>query len=262
MTEKTIFLSHIHEEKELALLIKCALEDEFSGFVRVFVSSDDKSNPSGTNFLNRIEDSLVSCLSALYLISPVSVGRSWINFELGAVWIRNFISLQNDGPPIPAIPVCHSGMSCGGLPKPISDLNAIAANDPAGLESAFKSIQTAVGGSGNLKTDFHAISLKVFRFEKNYTLNSWVKKIFDVLVTDTADLLEHCKKAPDEYMTIDYKIVETEKIAQVKKMAENVPIGEIVFDIGMAYENIEAGCSGRPVKMKLRREVIIDVLND
>lgn len=33
------FLSHIHEEKEMALLMKSAVESEFSGFVEVFVSS-------------------------------------------------------------------------------------------------------------------------------------------------------------------------------------------------------------------------------
>ena len=37
---KTIFLSHIHEERQLALVVKKYVEDEFSGFVDVFVSSD------------------------------------------------------------------------------------------------------------------------------------------------------------------------------------------------------------------------------
>ena len=85
MADKLIFLSHIHEESSLALLVKQALENEFSGFVDVFVSSDGTSIPAGANFLKRIEDGLVSCIGAIYLISPNSVKRNWINFELGAV---------------------------------------------------------------------------------------------------------------------------------------------------------------------------------
>ena len=50
MKNHQIFLSHIHEEKELAIIIKDAIEEEFSGFVEVFVSSDGMSLPSGSNF--------------------------------------------------------------------------------------------------------------------------------------------------------------------------------------------------------------------
>lgn len=60
-----LFVSHIHEEKKLAVLIKKAIEEEFSGFVEVFVSSDGNSIPAGSHFLNRIEDSLVNCIGAL-----------------------------------------------------------------------------------------------------------------------------------------------------------------------------------------------------
>ncbi|MFP9135476.1 hypothetical protein ACLKZ8_21145 [Shewanella algae] len=77
---KQIFLSHIHEERDLALLIKEAIENEFSGFIEVFVSSDGMSIPAGSNFLKRIEDGLVNCIGAIYLISPISVKRNWINF--------------------------------------------------------------------------------------------------------------------------------------------------------------------------------------
>ncbi|MCP4746785.1 MAG: hypothetical protein GY874_11690 [Desulfobacteraceae bacterium] len=88
MSDKLLFFSHIHDEKDLAILIKDALENEFSGFVDVFVSSDGKSIPAGVKFLEKIEDGLIKCVGALYLISPISVKRNWINFELGAVWVN------------------------------------------------------------------------------------------------------------------------------------------------------------------------------
>ncbi len=71
MSPKVIFLSHIHEEMELAILIEEALKAEFSGFVDVFVSSDGVSIPAGANFLRRIENGLINCIGAVYLISPI-----------------------------------------------------------------------------------------------------------------------------------------------------------------------------------------------
>lgn len=111
MANKLIFLSHIHEDKALAALVKDALEDEFSGFVEVFVSSDGTSIPAGSNFLKRIENSLIDCVGAIYLISPISVKRNWINFELGAVWVRNVVSVRSGHAEIPTLPICHSGMT-------------------------------------------------------------------------------------------------------------------------------------------------------
>ena len=134
---KTIFLSHIHEDRELAVLINDAPEEEFSGFVSVFVSSDGVSIPAGANFLMRIEDGLVECIGALYLISPASVRRNWINFELGAVWIRNALSIRAGGAEVPAIPICHSGICPGVLPAPLNNLNGISANQSSQLEVAF-----------------------------------------------------------------------------------------------------------------------------
>ena len=172
MADKVVFLSHIHEERELAGHIKSAIENEFSGFVDVFVSSDRVSIPAGSNFLRRIENGLVDCIGAIYLISPKSVNRNWINFELGAVWIRNAISQRSGGTEIPAIPMCHSGIEPSGLPSPINNLNAVRANEAAGLQFALASLQTAVGGRGNLKTDIDALIAKVLKFEQYYTIDA------------------------------------------------------------------------------------------
>ncbi|MBN6277020.1 toll/interleukin-1 receptor domain-containing protein [Escherichia coli] len=185
MSEKLIFLSHITEEKELAKIIKDAIEDEFSGFVEVFVSSDGNTIKAGQNFLNVIENGLVNCIAAIYLISPESVQRSWISFELGAVWVRNAISRQNGGPEIPAIPFCHSDMTFRDLPQPICNLNGIEANRSHSLEFAFKSIQTAVGGKGRLRTDFDVLAEKVNIFERDYTVFKSIGEILGLIGVDS-----------------------------------------------------------------------------
>ena len=165
----------------------------------MFVSSDGKTIPAGSNFLKRIEDGLTKCIGAIYLISPISVKRNWINFELGAVWIRNSISENNSGKEIPTIPFCHSGITPSKLPMPLTNLSSIQANNSSNLELAFKSIQTAVGGKGHLKTDFDTLAQEIIKFENRYTLGDNLVKLFLLLGRNNSQINQYiaqCKNLP------------------------------------------------------------------
>jgi hypothetical protein len=223
MADKLIFLSHIHEEKALALLVQQALDDEFSGFVEIFVSSDGTSIPAGSNFLTRIEDGLIGCIGAIYLISPISVKRNWINFELGAVWIRKIMSQRAGATEIPTLPVCHSGITPSKLPSPLNNLNAISANQASQLEFAFRSLQSAVGGKGKLKTDFDALAAKVIAFEQQYTLGSNLVKMFSLLDCDRRELIQHCEQQSfsERNIIVDFDFVETANIQKLKELEAN-----------------------------------------
>jgi hypothetical protein len=124
---------------------------------------------------------LVNCIGAIYLISPKSINRNWINFELGAVWIRNAINLRNNEKEIPTLPMCHSGIEPSSLPSPINNLNAVRANEPAGLTFALKSLQAAVGGKGTLKSNIPALVEQVSGFEKKYTIDANVLHALEIL---------------------------------------------------------------------------------
>lgn len=179
--QKLVFLSHIHQEKEMAIAIQSAIEEEFSGFVKVFVSSDSETILPGANFLKKIESGLSSCIAAIYLISPTSVMRPWINFELGAVWVRSIISQEAGGPEIPALPFCHSGMDYSRLPQPVCNLNAIMATDASSLEMAFKSIQRTLGVNGRFRTDFDKLASDLLELETKYTTHEKIKLAFQSL---------------------------------------------------------------------------------
>jgi hypothetical protein len=216
---KLIFISHIHEEREMAVLIKEALEDEFSGFVDVFVSSDGTSIPAGANFLKRIEDALCTCVGALYLISPKSVSRQWINFELGAVWIRNALSIRSGGSEIPALPVCHSGSAPNTLPAPLNNLNGILAADSAKLEFAFRSIQAAVGGKGRLKTDFDELARKISDLERSYTEGANVKRLTEIVGASREQvemLIQVCKSAPGSTQFLKCGWIDNQKLEELR----------------------------------------------
>jgi hypothetical protein len=231
-----IFLSHVHEESDLAKLIQAAIEEEFSGFVEVFVSSDGKTIPAGANFLKRIEDGLINCIGAIYLISPISVKRNWINFELGAVWIKNVVSIKNSGPEIPTIPFCHSGISPGQLPMPLINLSSIQANNSSDLEVAFKSIQTAVGGKGKLKTDFDKLASDILKFEKKYTTGESLLKLFKAINLKKPQMqlvINQCKALGyGNHLKIALGFRENSLLQTLKSIEEN----ELNGQIGVLFE--------------------------
>jgi TIR domain len=260
MADKLIFLSHIHEEKSLALLMKQALEDEFSGFVEVFVSSDGTSIPAGSNFLNRIEDGLINCIGAMYLISPISVKRNWINFELGAVWVRNIVSQRAGAVSIPTLPACHSGMTPSTLPAPLNNLNAITANQASQLDFAFRSLQAAVGGKGKLKTDFDSLARSIISFEQEYTLGANIAKMFSLLGANKRQLIQHCEQqTPGIKTTLDCGFVETSVVQTLKDFESNGLNGHIQVSVDMPGTTFgsQGAVNGAQVKLQIPVSLVL-----
>ncbi len=265
MADKLIFLSHIHEEKDLAVAIKTALENEFGGFVDVFVSSDGTSIPAGANFLKRIEDGLVQCVGAVYLLSPASVKRSWVHFELGAVWVRNAMNLRANGVEIPALPMCHSGMTPSAMPSPLNHLNGIVANQAPALEFAFRSLQAAVGGSGKLKTDFDALAKFVAAFEQIYTTGANVVKAIKLAVLDPsnfAELIAHAAAQPaGPTIQIDCGFIEMDAVKALRQMeaSELKGILTVNFTNAAMVVGTQGAATGGSVVLQLPAAEILKV---
>jgi hypothetical protein len=158
MDKKIIFISHITEEKELAIKTKELIENAFLGMIEVFVSSDEHSISLGQKWLDNITESLKSCAIEIILCSPKSVKRPWINFEAGAGWIRN----------IPVIPFCHSGMKPAKLPMPLNLLQAASANEISSLKLLFPVLAQELG-SKTPEIDFSSFVESVKKFENQYT---------------------------------------------------------------------------------------------
>lgn len=170
MDKKIVFISHITEEKELAIKTKELIEESFLGMIEVFVSSDEHSISLGQKWLDDITESLKTCAVEIILCSPKSVKRPWINFEAGAGWIRC----------IPVIPFCHSGMKPSKLPMPLNLLQAANANEISSLKLLFPVLAEALGSKAP-KIDFSTFVNDVKDFENKYTywdvLNTHLEKI-------------------------------------------------------------------------------------
>lgn len=157
MSRVNIFISHISTETELAQVLKDHLERDFLSLLDIFVSSDAETIQAGSRWLDAVDMALKNADLQIVLCSRESVGRPWVNFEAGAVWLRG----------IPVIPLCHSGMKPRDLPIPLSMLQGIECSDPAGLSKLYSDVAKILGGDPPT-VDFSALAAQIGDVEKQY----------------------------------------------------------------------------------------------
>jgi hypothetical protein len=136
MDKKKIFISHVSDEADIAILLKAALTRDFLDFVEVFVSSDTESIAAGEEWLVSIKRWLEKSDLLIVLCSPTSIDRPWINFEAGAAWMRG----------IPLVPLCHAGLMLSDLRMPLSLRQGAEIERPDGLKRLYGLIATVLGG--------------------------------------------------------------------------------------------------------------------
>jgi hypothetical protein len=114
--KKSVFVSHIAEEKPLAVLFKKWIEQYFLGSCEAFLF--ESSFPAGTDWLPSLHTALEEADVVVPLCSPSSMRRPWVIFEIGAGWMKNRQAF---------IPVLHSGMTPGSLPVGLRGMTAMDA---------------------------------------------------------------------------------------------------------------------------------------
>lgn len=160
---KNIFISHITEEKEVAIIIKSLIEETFPNQAEIFVSSDGVSIAAGTKWLDEISKALNEADLLITLCSEMSIKRPWINFELGAGWKKN----------IPIIPICYLGITKKQLPQPIAMLQGMDLVDDNSLKYMFEGIAKHLGLSLGKRIDYKSMieevndSLKKVEYKEN-----------------------------------------------------------------------------------------------
>lgn len=152
-----VFISHITEEKEIAIAFKELIESSFLGMLDVFVSSDEDTIHMGQKWLDRISNGLKTCAIEVVLCSPKSILRPWINFEAGAGWVRD----------IPVIPLCHSGIEPAKLPMPLNLLQAAKANEVSSLKLIFPVLAQAIGAKTPNIDWINVLVVQLICYKKN-----------------------------------------------------------------------------------------------
>jgi hypothetical protein len=150
---RALFVSHVHEDREVAAWLQSELDEAFIGEVDVFVSSERQH--AGQKWLERIEDELRRCKVLVALCSPLSIERPWVNFELGAGWMLDKC----------IVPACHGGLTPDDLKRPLSDLLAVTLSEPDGLRTLFTTLQENFGFRGMAPRDYEQLAEEVPRSE-------------------------------------------------------------------------------------------------
>jgi hypothetical protein len=109
-----VFISHIHEEAELALAVQDYLKEKLQRRSGIFVSSDQWQRQAG-DWLVPINREITLAPIMILLLSSQSIKRPWVNFEAGAAWMAKKT----------IIPACHGDLQPGQLPKPYMDWQAV-----------------------------------------------------------------------------------------------------------------------------------------
>lgn len=201
MEKPIVFISHITEEKEMALELKQLIEESFLGMLSVFVSSDENSISSGSRWLDNITSALGSCAIELILCSPKSVKRPWINFEAGAGWVRE----------IPVIPLCHSGMEPSSLPVPLNLLQAAKISEMPNLKLIFPVLASAIGAKcPNIMFDDFIDKMK--KLERRYSFWNEINLGLNQIYSNYPQIFELIKNGSALVKLRDMEIKELEEV--------------------------------------------------
>lgn len=82
-----VFISHATADSGIARKIQDKIQAHFYG-TPVFVSSDKVSLPGDQNWLNRLHADLMKARTIIFVLTPHSITRPWVWFELGDCWER------------------------------------------------------------------------------------------------------------------------------------------------------------------------------
>ena len=180
--EPMISISHIAEEKKVAIEFKNLIENSFSKRIVVFVSSDYESISFGELWFEKISKALEKCNLMVIMCSSKSINKPWINFETGSAWISK----------IPIIPLCHSGLKPSDLPFPLMLLQAAIATNKCQLEKIFTDF-TKYFGLSKPKVDFQDFISRIKDFENKYSFWDEVNRSFTEIGSFDTRIIEGLK---------------------------------------------------------------------
>jgi len=116
----TIFISHTATDEPIASILKAEIDRVFAHGVSVFASSVPGVMRPGSDWLNSIKENLDKTKAIVVLITPVSIDRPWIWFEVGASWFRT-----SEGE-CRMYPLCAPEIEFSELPEPLRRLQALS----------------------------------------------------------------------------------------------------------------------------------------
>lgn len=139
ITKPTLFVSHASSDAEFANSVKQEIEKVFANGVSVFCTSSPGAIPIGVDWLSDIEQKLGVAQAVIAIITPVSIERPWLWFEIGATWSKG---RSGD---CRIYPLCAPEIDMAQLPSPLDRLQALSMGKAADLKLLFEALIVQFG---------------------------------------------------------------------------------------------------------------------
>ena len=142
-----LFISHASSDGDFANAVKQELEKVFANGLEVFCTSSPGAIAAGADWLNEIESRLASTQAVIPIITPISIERPWLWFEVGATWNNGRAGNCR------IYPLCAPEIALANLPSPLDRLQALSMGRAQDLKMLFEAIiaQFGFGKIGSFK---------------------------------------------------------------------------------------------------------------
>jgi len=130
----TLFVSHASSDGEFANAVKQEIEKVFANGLNVFSTSSPGTIAVGSDWLDQIEQRLSLAKAVIAIVTPVSIERPWLWFEVGATWAKG----RSDACRI--YPLCAPEIDLSSLPSPLDRLQALSMGKAADLKLLFEAL--------------------------------------------------------------------------------------------------------------------------
>lgn len=124
----TLFISHATSDGEFANAVKQEIEKVFANGISVFCTSSPGAISVGVDWLSDIEQKLGVAQAVIAIVTPVSIERPWLWFEIGATWSKG---RSGD---CKIYPLCAAEIELSNLPSPLDRLQALSMGKAADLK--------------------------------------------------------------------------------------------------------------------------------
>lgn len=141
----TLFISHASSDGEFAEAVKQEIDKVFANGINVFSTSSPGAISAGNDWLREIEDRLNTSQAIIAIVTPVSIERPWLWFEIGATWLNG---RKGD---CKIYPLCAQEINLSELPEPLSRLQALSLGRATDLKLLFEYLIKQFG-FGNIAT--------------------------------------------------------------------------------------------------------------
>ena len=145
ITKPTVFISHASTDGEFANAVTQEIEKVFANGVVVFSTSSPGAIGPGRDWLADVELHLDRAQAVVAIVTPISIERPWLWFELGASWSKGRREK------LKIYPLCAPEVDLGQLPPPLDRLQALSMGKAADLKLLFRALMGQFG-FGSIRT--------------------------------------------------------------------------------------------------------------